>query len=96
MKRGFILFEAMLSLLIAMGTLILLIPAFNHLMRAEKFIKQERQLLLTCQEHVRLAETEPLSNLSVRPDFRVFSHGADAAVEIVNPAIKGLTLLRTH
>lgn len=96
MKRGFILFETMLSLGIAMGTLIILIPAFNNLMRSERLIKQERQALLSCRELVHLAQTEPLSNLSIHSDFRLSQSGTVTAVEIINPAIKGLTVLRVN
>ncbi len=92
--EGFVLMETLLSLGLAMGVLVMLLPAFSNLMQMEKRLHQERDALLACREQVITAETEPLSSLSTHSDFRLSPQGDKIAVEIMNPEVEGLVVLR--
>jgi hypothetical protein len=94
MKAGFILMETLLSLGVAMGVLLLILPTYTNLILAEKRLQQEHRNLLVCQELVKRAETEPLADLSVRPEYNLVPYASGTAVQIINPAMKGLFVLR--
>ncbi len=86
--------ETLLTFGIAIGVLVVLLPAFANLMLTEKRLHQERVDLIACREQVKTAETEHLSTLSTHSDFRLSPRGDKIAVEIINPSIKGLVVLR--
>ena len=94
MKRGFILLETLLSLGIAMSVVVMMLPAFSNLLLSEKRVTQERSALMVCRTQVRLAETEPLESLQQSNGFRVTVVGGRTGVEILNPVIKNLVVLR--
>ena len=86
--------ETILTLGVAMGVLVILLPAFSNIMLAEKRLQQERIALLACKEQVKHAQTEPLASLSLRSDVRLSPQDDKTAVEIINSAVKGLIVLR--
>ena len=93
-REGFVLIETLLTLGIAVGMLVILLPVLTNVMLVEKRLHQERIALIACKEQVKIAETEPLTTLSGYPEFRLSPHGDKTAVEIINSAITGLVVLR--